>query len=70
MNSMNPWVMGRLVALRCEELKRVADQARANPRRYRDRWQVAPARATAYAVPKILGADVLERLAALVAFDA
>lgn len=66
---MNPWMMLRLTALRCEELKQVADRAGANPRRHRGRWAAAPGRDTAYPVPKILGSDVLERLAALVAFE-
>jgi hypothetical protein len=69
MNSVDPRTMRRLVALHCEELKQVADRARANPRRHRGRWPVAPGRDTAYAMPKVLGADVLERLAALAAFE-
>jgi hypothetical protein len=69
MNSANPWITPRLVALHCEELKRAAGRARANPRRHRGRRPVPPGRDTAYAVPNILGADVLQRLAALVAFD-
>jgi hypothetical protein len=66
---MNPWMMRRLAALHCEELKQVAYRARANPRRRRGRWPAAPGRDTSYPVPKILGADALERLAALVAFE-
>jgi hypothetical protein len=66
---MNPWIMQRLAAFHCEELRRDAYRARANPRRHRGRWAVAPERHTASAVPKIPGAEVLERLAALVALE-
>jgi len=68
-NSTNPWIMRRVVARHCEELKQAADRARANPRRHRGRSPTAPGRDSAYPVPAILGADALERLAALVAFD-
>jgi hypothetical protein len=66
---MNPWIMQRLAALHCEALNRDADRARANPRRHRERWPAAPQRDTTCPVPKILGADVLERLAALAALE-
>jgi hypothetical protein len=66
---MNPWIMRELAALHYEELKRAADRARANLRQHRGRWPVTPGRDTAYSVPKILAADVLERLAALAAFE-
>jgi hypothetical protein len=69
MNPTNPWTMHRLAALHGQELKRAAGRARANPRRHRGRWPAPPERGTASAVPKTLGADVLERLAALVALD-
>jgi hypothetical protein len=68
MNSTDPWTMRRLVALHCEELKQAAGRTRANPR-HRGRWPVPSRRDTANTVPKSLGADVLERLAALVAFE-
>jgi hypothetical protein len=69
MNSTNPWIMQRLVALHGEELKRVADRARANPKPHRGRRPAALERGAPYAAPKILGANVLERLAALVSFE-
>jgi hypothetical protein len=69
MTSTNPWIMRRLADIHCEELKRAAARARANPRRHPGRWPAAPGRDTAYAAPTILGAGVLERLAALVSFD-
>jgi hypothetical protein len=69
MNSTDLWTMRRLVAFRCQELKEAAERARANPRRHRQRRPAPAARATAYPAPTILGADLLERLAALVAFD-
>jgi hypothetical protein len=68
MTSMNPWIMRELAALHCQELRQAGDRARANPRRHRGRRPAAPRRDTAYPAPHILGADVLERLAALVAF--
>jgi hypothetical protein len=66
MISTNSWILRRHAAIHCEELKQLADRARANPRRHRGRRPVTPERDTAYAVPKILGPDVLERLAALI----
>jgi hypothetical protein len=66
---MNPWMMRRLAALHCEELNRAADRARANPGRHRGRRPAAPRPHPAYPMPKPLGADVLERLAALVALE-
>jgi hypothetical protein len=66
---MNPWITRRLVALHRGELNQQADRARANPGRHRGRWPAPPGRDTAHAVAKILGADVLERLAAVAAFE-
>jgi hypothetical protein len=66
---MNPWIMRELAALHCEELKRAAGRARANLSQHRGRRPVTPRRDAAYPVPNILAADVLERLAALAAFE-
>jgi hypothetical protein len=66
---MNPWLMQRLVALHCEELRRVADRARANPRRQQRRLPLALGRHRPYPVPDFLGGEVLERLAALVVLE-
>jgi hypothetical protein len=69
MTSMNPWMIRELAALHGAELKQAAGRARANPRRRRGRRPAPPGRDTVHALPQILGADVLERLAALVVFE-
>jgi len=64
---MNPWTMQRLVAIRCEELARIAERARVNRGSRRDRRPLDPERGRPYAVPSIVDGEVLLRLAAVVA---